>query len=249
MTNTFRNRLVGSIIVAAAGIIIIPSLFDGQKSSYKDDFKAVPVRPEFNSVQTAKVEAFPDKTFEQNLPAATASQEDEMVLDAEPVQTDNSSNQVAIAQDNKTVLDTDNLSVAVISKPTDFSGDPLTAKAEPKAIPKAVPVKKSQPVEVVAKISSPTRAKAKPKTSAFATSAWVIQLGAFSQKSNAQALEKTLNAAGYVTFSRAIVNKSRHLTKVYVGPELDRAVLEKALSKVNRVASVKGTITSFTVKR
>jgi DedD protein len=242
MTNTLRNRLVGSIILAAAGIIIIPSLLDGQKASYKDDFKAIPARPEFRSVQTAKT--FPDESFTDNLPTPDTTITDEVAVDIEPpeqteqAQADDSSDDVV----DRTVMETETLAVGTISKPEDFSNNPVKPRQVATKPAKTKP--KPKPPTVVKKAS-----QEKAKVSPFSASGWVIQLGSFGQKANAVALEKKLNAAGFVTFSRKIRNKNRDLTKVYVGPELDRKVLEKALSRVNTVASVKATITSFKISQ
>ena len=254
MTNTLRNRLVGSIIIAAAGIIIIPSILDGQKASYKDDFKPIPARPEFKSVQSAKT--FPAKDFEENLPKPDETISDEVALDIDPGLEPVSSNDVDDSQINKTVLETETLSVATVGKPVDFSNNPLKPKATPK--PEPTPAKiapaKTAPAKTAPAKTAPAKTQAqkvaeKAKASPFSSSAWVIQLGSFGLKANAVALEKKLNAAGFVTFTRQIKNKSRDLTKVYVGPELDKKVLDKALARVNQVGGVKGTITAFTIKR
>ncbi len=58
MTATFTNRLVGSAILVIAAVVFLPDLLDGQKQVRKDDFKAVPERPEFAEV--AKQQVFTD---------------------------------------------------------------------------------------------------------------------------------------------------------------------------------------------
>ena len=46
MSSPFQNRLVGVVILVAAIIIFLPSIIDGKKEKYKDEFIAIPIRPE-----------------------------------------------------------------------------------------------------------------------------------------------------------------------------------------------------------
>lgn len=46
MASRFQSRLVGTIILAALGVIILPDLLDGKKSHYQDDIAAIPLKPE-----------------------------------------------------------------------------------------------------------------------------------------------------------------------------------------------------------
>lgn len=248
MTDSLRNRLVGGIIVVIAGIIIIPSLLDGRKSAYKGDFKALPSRPEFRSVQSTK--SFPAKVLERNLPAVSSSDSDEVILDAAAGEITNLTTQ---NNSGTTVVNNETLSVTTMDKPLDFGTKPSgsgVAKPGGKVDkPNAGAVKAAAAKAAKAKAAKAKAAADKGSASAFAASAWVIQLGVFGNKNNADGLEKKLNAAGFVTFSRQIHNRGRSLTKVYVGPELERKILEKKLAEVNRLAGVKGTLTTFSAKR
>jgi DedD protein len=46
MASRFQSRLVGTIILAALGVIILPDVLDGKKSHYQDDISPIPIRPE-----------------------------------------------------------------------------------------------------------------------------------------------------------------------------------------------------------
>jgi DedD protein len=46
MASRFQSRLVGTIILVALGVIILPDLLDGKKSHYQDDIAAIPLKPE-----------------------------------------------------------------------------------------------------------------------------------------------------------------------------------------------------------
>lgn len=45
MASKFQNRLVGTIIIVALGVIVLPGLLDGQKKHYQDEFGAIPLVP------------------------------------------------------------------------------------------------------------------------------------------------------------------------------------------------------------
>lgn len=77
---------------------------------------------------------------------------------------------------------------------------------------------------------------------------WVIQLGSFRHSANVKQLLGKLESAGYRAFSRPIQTSSGPLTKVFVGPELDRKKLEKAIPHLQELTGLKGKITDFNVE-
>ena len=77
---------------------------------------------------------------------------------------------------------------------------------------------------------------------------WVVQLGAFRHSKNVRDMLDKLQAAGYRAFSRPVKTSSGELTKVFVGPDLQKDKLEKALPHLNELTNVQGRITPFTVK-
>ncbi|KEY91302.1 protein dedD [Candidatus Photodesmus blepharus] len=54
MANKFQNRLVGTIVLVAIGVIVLPDLLDGKKLHYEDEIMSIPIKPELES----KVEVF-----------------------------------------------------------------------------------------------------------------------------------------------------------------------------------------------
>ena len=77
---------------------------------------------------------------------------------------------------------------------------------------------------------------------------WVVQLGSFRHQKNVRELLNTLEKAGYRAFSRKVQTSSGELTKVFVGPDLDKAKLEKAVPHLTEVTSLKGRVTAFKVE-
>ncbi len=62
MSTPFQNRLVGSIIIAAAIIIFLPDMLDGKKKSNQVGFEAIPQVPVFKGKTTKKL--FPEQPFD-----------------------------------------------------------------------------------------------------------------------------------------------------------------------------------------
>lgn len=45
MASKFQNRLVGTVILVALGVIVLPGLLDGKKKHYEDEFASIPLIP------------------------------------------------------------------------------------------------------------------------------------------------------------------------------------------------------------
>lgn len=109
--------------------------------------------------------------------------------------------------------------------------DTASAAAPETVEPAPKPVEKPAP--------SPVQAKPGP-------SAWVIQVGSFSNPENARKLVERLRKAGLDTMDPqpAIVN-GKQLYRVKVGPELDKANAKKLQPKVKQAAGLQGTVIRY----
>jgi DedD protein len=80
VSTPFQNRIVGTIIVAAAAIIFLPDVLDGDKQKNKADFDGIPNAPKFETVQSKK--RFPtDKLLKLPSQKISESDENEIALD------------------------------------------------------------------------------------------------------------------------------------------------------------------------
>ena len=96
-------------------------------------------------------------------------------------------------------------------------------------------------------ISQTTTVTPKPhnktkKTTTPSIKAWALQLGSFSQQTNALVLRDQLRSKGYRAFVDKTVNKSKTSYKVKIGPELDRQKLEKIASKLEKNEKINSLI-------
>ena len=239
MTAVFTNRLIGSAILVVAAVVFLPDLLDGQKQVNKDDFKAIPERPEFAEVakpavfsqdqhQAAKTTAMAPVTEESqplDAPLAAATEPTGAVTDPAP-DMNGTSSVSAPTTDPEPVVTTsapvDNLT-ATAAKTADQNVQTATLPADP------------LPVEQVAK-EKPVEPKVeKPLTQA----AFVVKVGSFGKEQNANALVNKLKSAGHNAFTRKIVNsQGATMVSVLVGPDLKRDQLEAKLTELQQLAQV-----------
>jgi len=102
-----------------------------------------------------------------------------------------------------------------VNAPASRSKKP-TVKAKPAAKPK--PVAKPRPAKKAPKVSR----------------GWIVQLGSFSRRSNAEKLVRQLRAKGFAASMEPVKVKGKSLYRVVVGPEGDRGKAERLLARLNR---------------
>lgn len=99
--------------------------------------------------------------------------------------------------------------------------------------------------------AKPTEPKSKPAPeptpakSQFNQAAWVIQLGSFGNKKNVDNLVEKLKREGYIVFTKSVSSSSGTLTKVFIGPELDKKKLEKMLPALKQLTNLKGKLANY----
>lgn len=125
MSTPFQNRLVGTIIVAAVAIIVLPDVLDGDKKTYQDSFEAIPNKPAVNIVTEKR--SFPDEKIAS--------------LPVETVHEDTASDDVSAIDQKHLLSEKSTVAVTSLSRDRDFStetkqGDKkIVAKAEEKLLP------------------------------------------------------------------------------------------------------------------
>jgi len=127
------------------------------------------------------------------------------------------------------------------SKESQYAAEPeiVEASIEPQTAP-----------EPVAKAPEPVKAKpiAPRKSEENLTDmAYVIQLGSFSHAANVKALQAKLKAKGFKTFTKPIKTPNGTLTKVFVGPSLDKGELTKKLPELKTLTKLNGKVTQYSV--
>ncbi|MBQ4831863.1 SPOR domain-containing protein [Pseudoalteromonas sp. MMG010] len=233
MNSGFINRLVGTSIVVIAAIVFIPNILDGEKTHYKEGFKAIPERSEFKTIDLQ--ESIDDKV------ASARPLKQETIEDIEPLDSP------VIAENDESQYASEPAIVTAQVEPqnNDSVANEVETPEEKPAVTKKLNVNEvKEDVKVAAKIE-----KIEPRSSDdnLSDMAYVIQLGSFSHAANVKALQAKLKAKGFTTFTKPIKTPNGTLTKVFVGPSLNKDELQAKLPKLKSLTKLNGKITRFKV--
>ncbi|WP_137166537.1 SPOR domain-containing protein [Salinimonas lutimaris] len=139
-----------------------------------------------------------------------------------------------------------------IVEPDEFPAERVAKAAQrPLEVVNEQPVDEPAEAATAADDSSPAqqddlaRRTVVDQTPAAQDAGWVIQLGSFRHVQNVKQLAQKLEKAGYRTFSRPIKTSSGRLTKVFVGPDLNKQKLESAIPHLKELTGLKGRVTEF----
>ena len=79
MASQFHNRLVGVTILVASVVIFLPSIIDGKKTTYEDEFVSTPIKPLLKAHSAVTQQAAPEgnvTVLSNKANQATASEKD-----------------------------------------------------------------------------------------------------------------------------------------------------------------------------
>lgn len=135
--------------------------------------------------------------------------------------------------------------VTITLKPKAVS-KPKPVIVKPAAVVKPAPAEKPKPVEKP-KVAKPVAKTAveKPPVKASTKDQWIIQLGSFGQRSNAQALRDQLINRGYKSFVESSGQGRAQVYRVRVGPESSRERAEAIRIKLQKNEQRKGLVMSY----
>lgn len=103
------------------------------------------------------------------------------------------------------------------------AGNASPVAADPTVAPGPAPAPPVAPAPAAAAASPPAAAVTAPRPLAHGAPAWVVQLGSFASRENAEHLAGALRRKGYSAFVAEFHGSGRVLFRVRVGPEQDRA--------------------------
>ena len=140
MSSQFHNRLVGVTLVVTCVVIFLPSIIDGKKATYQDEFIATPINPPLQK-HTKAIEATPSNV---DVIEEFAQANDLTDIDV-PVKT---TEQESIVENNEWVINEVAEPVTLETRPEE------KVKTPPKAVVKTV----NKPATVVKKVDVPESA-------------------------------------------------------------------------------------------
>jgi len=75
--------------------------------------------------------------------------------------------------------------------------------------------------------------------------AWVVQLGSFSDQENAESLVRRLQDKGYLAYLEEISDDSKAILRVRVGPELSKAAAESIIKDLDEKFELQGILLQY----
>ncbi|MFV0265163.1 MAG: cell division protein DedD [Kluyvera sp.] len=223
MASKFQNRLVGTIVLVALGVIVLPGLLDGQKKHYQDEFAAIPLVPKPG-----------DRDEPDMLPTATQA------LPAQPPE--GAAEEIRAGDAAAPSLDSSRLAV---NGNGDLEQIPPTAEP-PKPKPVEKPKPKPQPVtEQVAATTPPPKAAPEEKPAPVGK-AYVVQLGALKNADKVNEIVANLRGAGYHAFTSPSTPVQGKITRILVGPDASKDKLKGSLGELKQLSGLSGVVMGYT---
>ena len=121
-------------------------------------------------------------------------------------------------------------------------------KPEPERVTKTIEESASDLIEVSASESGFTR-DIPTLNPAGLPDGWSIRLGSFSEASNATNLMQRLQTAGYKAYIRDIDSEQAELTGVFVGPWLERALVNDYIDQLQDEFQLEGMVVRYQLKQ
>ena len=222
MASKFQNRLVGTIVLVALGVIVLPGLLDGQKKHYQDEFAAIPLVPKPG-----------DRDEPDMLPTATQA------LPAQPPE--GAAEEVRAGDAAAPSLDSSRLAV---NGNGDLEQIPPTAEP-PKPKPVEKPKPKPQPVTEQVAVTPPPKA-APEEQPAPVGKAYVVQLGALKNADKVNEIVASLRGAGYRAYTSPSTPVQGKITRIRVGPEASKDKLKGSLGELKQLSGLSGVVMGYT---
>ncbi|CAI0705315.1 MULTISPECIES: cell division protein DedD [Serratia] len=237
MASKFQNRLVGTVILVALGVIILPGLLDGKKKHYEDEFAAIPLVPKPGDVEENDV--LPPVT--QPLPAQPPEGAGALV---EQQAANEAAARQAVRQGAQ-------------QQPTQVAPPPVEIRPQPVPQPKPKPVEvkpKPTPQPKPAEVKPVVKPEPKPEPApaqkpaeekAPAGQAYVVQLGALKNAAKVSEIVASLRLSGYRAFTVPSTPVQGQITRIYVGPDASKQKLQSSLPSLNSISGLSGQVKPY----
>lgn len=216
----FQNRLVGTIVLVALGVIFLPDLLDGKKAKVVEEFTEIPLR---SAPLVQSKPLMPDDFEVLDVASVNIVTDDKSQLDPDVVPLGNNTAKSVMRE-----LEAKKVIEPAKNQPKTVTSKPVTSKT---IVEKVVPKPASKPI-----------IKAAPST---IKSGYTLQLGGFNNATNVNALIAKLRLSGYTAYTLPQKPVEGSLTRVFVGPEVSKEKLESRQTAIAKLTGLKGKIIAY----
>jgi len=212
---------MGTIVLVALGVIVLPGLLDGQKKHYQDEFAAIPLVPKPG-----------DRDEPDMLPAATQA------LPAQPPE--------GAAEEVRA----GNAAAPSLEASRQAANNPeMDIDPQPVVTPKPKPVEKPKPQRDTAQqqaATAPPPKQAEEEKPAPTGKAYVVQLGALKNADKVNEVTGKLRSAGYRVFTIPGTPVQGKITRILVGPDASKEKLKGSLGELKQISGLSGVVMGYT---
>lgn len=228
MASKFQNRLVGTIVLVALGVIILPGLLDGQKKHYQDEFAAIPLVPKPGDrdepdMLPAATQALPSQPPEGAAEEVRAGDAAAPSLDASRIAANSSSTDIAEVQKQ-------------VQQP----------KPAPKPQPKLPPPQTTTSEQLAVATETPPPKPVIEEKPAPVGKAYVVQLGALKNADKVNEIVGKLRGAGFRVYTSPSTPVQGKITRILVGPDASKDKLKGSLGELKQLSGLSGVVMGFT---
>lgn len=228
MASKFQNRLVGTIVLVALGVIVLPGLLDGQKKHYQDEFAAIPLVPKAG-----------DRDEPDMLPAATQA------LPAQPPE--GAAEEVRAGDAAAPTLDPSRLAANNGADIDQIPVQPDPPKPKPADKPQPKPPRDKASEQLAAASETPPAKPVAEDKPAPTGKAYVVQLGALKNADKVSEIVSKLRGAGYRVYTSPSTPVQGKITRILVGPDASKDKLKGSLGELNQLSGLNGVVMNYSV--
>lgn len=208
MDSRAKQRLTGAVILVAVFVLLVPALLTGPRAT---DAPANVPTDEGMRRYTIDLNASTPATQPESSSAQPAVS---LPPVAESVKPRATPGELAVPAGQEPLPPPNNVAADITDKPVPTS--PVTAPAA------AVPAPRADTPRPAATAPAPR-------------GSFVVQLGSFGSRDNADRLVRDMTAKGFAAFVAPITSGGRELYRVRVGPTRDRAAAEALAAQLRRI--------------
>lgn len=205
MNQSTKQRIVGTVVLLIAALILLPVIFDGNGSYQAPLESRIPPSP-----------AFPE-------PARVVADRPVVIADTEQINLVPVVDSIDTTAPDNTAPDT--------TVPDNTAGGNDASVADPNNA--AVSLEIDSPADTTAADTTAAASTNLQLDNQGLPQGWNVRMGAFSVISNADALVKTLQAKELRAYSRSILVNNAPMAVVYIGPLIDRSAAQQLLEQMN----------------
>ncbi|WP_241649520.1 cell division protein DedD [Rosenbergiella collisarenosi] len=244
MASKFQNRMAGTIILVALGVIILPGLLDGKKKHYHEEFAAIPLVPKPGDQLSE--EMVPPVT--QPIPSTTIRQQA-----AQHIPDDGSSQTLSATRgsDHPQALGMNPTQLQVQRAQEQLArqeAQRLKDQARQQQVAQQQALEKQQKQQLAAQRQAEAQQRPQDDTPSSPTGqAYVIQLGALRNASRVSEVVDQLRSAGFKAYSIPATPVQGQINRILVGPDTSKSHLQSQVNELKAKTGLFGVVMPYRV--